>query len=308
MGKMSNQMAALSRKYLMPGADMFFYEKEGDREQHIATADALVVYNARLTKDWLDKAEKCIFIQRYGAGVDSVDLPEASRRGIPVGITSGKNARSVAEHAIMLTLAVYKRLVTAHCKIFNEGKWLNTVLRDTAYELSFKKVGIVGMGNIGRILAKILQGFECEVAYYDVNRLAGAEEKALGVTYVDLDPLIERSDVVTIHAPLTEQTRYIINERRLNLMKPTAVLINTSRGGLVDEKALVKALAVGRLLGAGLDVFEKEPINKDHPLGQNGKRNHYPPHCGGHERSHGSGSARGLREHQFHAAERHPGE
>ena len=139
MGKMSDKMMALSRKYLMPGAEMFFYEKEGDREQHIGTADVLVVYNARLTKEWLDQAPKCILIQRYGAGVDTVDLPEASRRGIPVGITSGKNARSVAEHAVMLMLAVYRRLVTAHCKIVNEGKWLNTVFATPLTSFPLKK-------------------------------------------------------------------------------------------------------------------------------------------------------------------------
>ena len=265
-GKMSGNMMALSRKYLIPGAEMFFYEKEGDREQHIPAADVLVVYNSRLTKEWLDRAARCIFIQRYGAGVDTVDLPEACRRGIPVGITSGKNARSVAEHAVMLMLAVHKRLITAHCKIVHEGKWLNTVLRDTAYEISYKKVGIVGMGNIGRLVAKMLSGFECEVAYYDVFRLPEEEEKALGVTYADLDSLIQRSDIVTIHAPLTEQTHHVIDERRLHMMKPSAVLINTSRGGLVDEKALVEALQSGRLRGAGLDVFEKEPIDREHPL------------------------------------------
>ena len=124
------------------------------------------------------------------------------------------------------------------------------------------------MGNIGRIVAKLLSGFECEVAYYDVNRLPGADEKALGVTYMDVDALVERSDVITIHAPLTEQTRYLINERRLNMMKRTAVVINTSRGGLVDETALLKALQAGHLLGAGLDVFEKEPVDQQHPLGK----------------------------------------
>jgi len=256
----------LSRKYLPPNADMIFFEKEDVREQHIGTADVVVVYNSKMTKEWIDKAPKCALIQRFGAGVDSVDVPEASRRGIPVAVTTGKNARSVAEHAVMLMLAVYKHLITAHNKIVNEGLWLNTVLRDVAYELSFKKVAIIGMGNVGRLVAKMVHGFECEVAYYDLYRMSAENEQKAGVTYMELDDLVKWADVITVHAPLTEQTSHVINEARLNMMKPSTILINTSRGGLVDEKALIAALQAGKLRGAGLDVFEKEPTNQDNPL------------------------------------------
>jgi len=266
MGKVSANQKAFTLKYLPADAEIIFYEQEGDREKHIATADILVAYNVNLTKDWIEKADKCRLTQRLGVGVNAVDIPAASRRGIPIAITAGKNARSVAEHAVMLMLAVYKNVTMAHINLVQQGKWLKNILRDRSYELSHKEVGIVGLGNIGREVAQLLQSFACELSYYDVVRAPAEVEKALNLRYSDLDSLLQQSDVVTIHAPATPETIHLINEKRLRSMKPNAILINCSRGELIDEVALVKVLQSGQLLGAGLDVFETEPMPADHPL------------------------------------------
>ncbi|MHC1761795.1 MAG: 2-hydroxyacid dehydrogenase [Negativicutes bacterium] len=255
-----------SRKYITQDADVIFYESDAQRDQYLGTADVLVTSTKPISPEMLAKAEKCIYIQKYGAGVNNIAIPEATERGIPVGNVSGSNALSVAEHAVTLMLGIYKNITTAHNKLAREGKWLKTVLRDRSYELSHKKIGIVGFGNIGRLVAKLLKGFECEILYYDAYRLPAEQEHALVAKYMELDDLVEMADIITLHTPLTAQTHYLINEARLKAMKPNAVLINTARGGLVDEKALVEVLKSGHLLGAGIDCFEVEPIDQNHPL------------------------------------------
>ncbi|MGA2991635.1 MAG: 2-hydroxyacid dehydrogenase [Candidatus Korobacteraceae bacterium] len=264
--RISEKTKLLSRRYITSEAEIFFSDdNNAQRDLHVPTADVLITHTKGVSKEMLAKAERCVFIQKYGAGVNNIAIAEASQRGIPVGYAVGQNARSVAEYAVMLMLAVYKHLTTAHGKLVNEGLWLKAVLRDTCYELSGKKVGIIGLGNIGRQVARLLRGFECKVAYNDLYHMP-EQEQNLGVTFMALDTLIRESDVVTLHVPLTELTNHMINKERLLAMKPTAVLINTSRGAVVDEKALVEVLQSGHLLGAGLDVYEAEPIDQNHPL------------------------------------------
>lgn len=264
--KISDKTKKFSRQYITPEANVIFCDNAEDLKEHIASADVLITSTKGISKELIDKAGKCIYIQKYGVGVNNIAIPEATERGIPVGNVGGLNARSVAEYAVMMMLSVFKHITTAHNKLVNEGLWLKTVLRDDCYELSHKKVGLVGLGNIGREVVKLLKGFECEVVYYDIFRLSEQQEKELGVTYIELDDLIKEADVVTLHVPLTEETRYIINHERLKAMKSTAILINTSRGGLVDENALMSVLDSGHLLGAGIDVYESEPIDQNHPL------------------------------------------
>lgn len=279
--KISPKTRLLSRKYLTPEAEIFFYDKDSDVEEHIATADVLITSTKGVSKELLARAPKCIMIQKYGAGVNNIAIDEATKRGIPVGYSgAGQNSRSVAEYAVMLMLAVCKHITTAHGKLVGEGLWLKAVLRDTCYELSYKKVGIIGLGNIGRQVVALLRGFQCEISYYDVFRLPAEQEEKLGVRFAGLDALLRESDVVSLHAPLTDQTRHLMNEERLRTMKPTAILINTSRGSLVDEKALVRVLESGHLLGAGIDVYETEPIDQHHPLAKI-ERVVLSPHNGG---------------------------
>jgi len=279
--KISPKTRLLSRKYLTPEAEIFFYDKDSDVEEHIATADVLITSTKGVSKELLARAPKCIMIQKYGAGVNNIAIGEATKRGIPVGYSGGgQNSRSVAEYAVMLMLAVCKHITTAHGKLVGEGLWLKAVLRDTCYELSYKKVGIIGLGNIGRQVVALLRGFQCEISYYDVFHLPAEQEEKLGVRFAGLDALLRESDVVSLHAPLTDQTRHLMNEERLRTMKPTAILINTSRGSLVDEKALVRVLESGHLLGAGIDVYETEPIDQHHPLAKI-ERVVLSPHNGG---------------------------
>jgi phosphoglycerate dehydrogenase-like enzyme len=278
--KISPKTRLLSRKYLTPEAEIFFYDQDSDVDEHIATADVLITSTRGVSKELLARAPKCIMIQKYGAGVNNIAIDEATRRGIPVGYTAGQNSRSVAEYAVMLMLAVAKHITTAHGKLAGEGLWLKAVLRDTCYELSYKRVGIIGLGNIGRQVVGLLRGFQCEISYYDVFRLPAEQEEKLGVRFANLDTLLQESDVVSLHAPLTEQTRHLMNEDRLRAMKPTAILINTSRGSLVDEKALIRVLQSGHLLGVGLDVYETEPIDQHHPLAKI-ERVVLSPHNGG---------------------------
>ncbi len=264
--KISEKTKVLSRKYITPDAELVFADTESLRDAHVATADVLITSTKGVSPELLAKAERCIYIQKYGAGVNNIAIAAASGRGIPVGYTPGQNSRSVAEYAVMLMLAVFKHITTAHGKLVNDGLWLKAELRDTCYELSRKKVGIVGLGAIGREVVQLLRGFECDISYYDAYRLPQDLERSLGVTYTDLDALVRESDVITLHAPLTEQTNHLFDKQRLRAMKPTAVLINTGRGALIDEKDLIEVLQSGHLLGVGLDVYEAEPIDQSHPL------------------------------------------
>jgi phosphoglycerate dehydrogenase-like enzyme len=205
-------------------------------------------------------------VQLISAGYNTVDIEAARRAKVPVSNNGGANSVAVAEHTIMLILAALKKLAWQHNNVV-AGKWRVGDFAETRlYELSGKRVGIIGLGNIGKRVVRRLAGFDCQVVYNDIIRLAEHEEDALGVKYVLLDELLKTSDVVSLHVPLTDKTKDMISERELGLMKPTAVLVNTCRGPVVDEMALHKALITKRIAGAGLDVMVDEPPSKDNPL------------------------------------------
>ena len=248
--------------------DLVFAERadEAERVAKVRDADYLLCSWTPVSAEVIEAGERLKLIQKFGIGVDKIDLGAAGRRGVPVAIAAGVNAVAVAETAIALMLAVYKRICVADRSV-RAGQWLKWELRTGCYELWQKTVGLVGGGAIGRALAKRLtHGFECRVLYYDVRRLAPEAETSLGVCYAPLDDLLRDSDIVSLHIPLTPETRGLINARTLASMKPTAVVINTSRGGVVDEPALIEALSTGVIAGAGLDVFAKEPLEPGNPL------------------------------------------
>jgi phosphoglycerate dehydrogenase-like enzyme len=175
-------------------------------------------------------------------------------------------AIAVAEHAIMMILASLKQL-TALDDAVRRGGWRDPSFGSLRlYEVWHSTIGIVGMGRIGQEVAKRLAGWEADLIYYDPFRLAPEREQELGVRYVELDELLRTSDAVTVHVPLNAQTRHLIDAESLSIMKPTAVLVNTARGELVDEQALVEALRDGKILGAGLDVLNEEPPPSNHPI------------------------------------------
>lgn len=217
-----------------------------------------------LSRTALEKAPHLRFIQVAGVGADHVDLDAARDLGISVAVVTGANTVSVAEHVVMVILAMLRGLIPAH-ENMRSGGWPLPLWMTQAHDLAGHTVGILGMGRIGRAVAERLVPFEVSLLYYDIVRLPESEEDLLGVTYADLDTLLETSDILTLHLPLTPETRHILNRERLFKMKKGAYLVNTARAELVDETALVEALQ-GHLAGAAIDVFSPEPPPADHPL------------------------------------------
>lgn len=248
-----------------PGFANLWLESDDPAElrQKLAAADFLVTGN--LTAAQLEYATRLRFIQMPGVGYEKIDVAAANAHGVSVAITPEGTIIGVAEHTVMLMLAIYKHLTEAH-QALKAGRWIHNDLRHICLMLEGKTVGIAGFGRIGREVAKRLRGFDVDIVYSDLQRRPAAEEAALGVRYLPLDDLLAVADLITLHVFLGEGARHLIGERELALMKPTAVLINTSRGGVIDEAALYQALKTNRLLAAGLDVFEVEPVPANHPL------------------------------------------
>lgn len=227
-------------------------------------ADYLIT--ADMTREDFKIAKKLKLIQKWGIGVDRVDLEAAADNNIPVYITSGANAIPVAELAVSLMLSTGRRIPYVD-KTVRDGKWIRKDMRAQCQMLNGKTICLLGIGNIAKKVAKIVSGFAPkEIFYYDVRRLSLEEEENLGVHYVELDELCKKADILSVHVPLNAATKGMIGEHQFNLMKRNAILINTARGGVVDEAALIVALKENKIFGAGLDTFEAEPINLDNPL------------------------------------------
>jgi len=227
--------------------------------------DAIVIRAlGRITAKVMDKAPRLKVVGRHGVGVDNIDLEAATRRGILVVYTPEANAEAVADHTMGLIIALSKKIVQGNYALKFKGNW-NFRYEQRGIDVYGKTFGIIGLGRIGQRVAKRAKGFDMKVLVYDpyINRDSASK---VGVELVDLETLLRSSDFVTIHVPLTEETRKLLSEREFNLMKTGAFLVNTSRGGVVDERAMVKALSTGRVAGAGLDVFEKEPPDPENPL------------------------------------------
>ena len=202
---------------------------------------------------------------RWGVGYDTVDVEEAGRRGIPVAISTGVNAQAVAELAVLLMLAGERRLFDLEKRARQGAAWKEDIT-DDCYLLSGKRVGLLGLGNIGGRVCGMVRSFGAEVSYYDPFRAAPQRERELGVTYLSFEEVIAGSDIVSLHLPLMQSTHHIIGAETFRNMKPTALLVNTARGGIVDTDALVAALEQGEIWGAALDTTEEEPLPADHPL------------------------------------------
>ncbi|HLV60974.1 MAG TPA: phosphoglycerate dehydrogenase [Fredinandcohnia sp.] len=225
--------------------------------------DAILVRSAtKVDRDVLEAGKALKLVGRAGVGVDNVDVAEATRRGIVVMNTPGGSAVTVAEHTVALILALLRHIPAATASV-KAGKWEKK--RFQGREAAGKTLGVIGIGNIGAIVVERALAFGMKVIGHDpfISREAASK---LGVELVPLDELWSRSDVISLHVPLTEQTRHLVNAKTLAKMKPGSYLVNAARGGIVDESALAEALRSGHLAGAALDVFEKEPPPPDHPL------------------------------------------
>lgn len=227
-------------------------------------ADALIVRIAKCDGHAIENSPNLKVIGRTGVGYDTVDVKKATELGIPVVITPGANNRSVAEHAVAMMFALSKNLVEAQNEMC-AGNWEIRGAKK-AFELEGKTVGVIGMGAIGRETAKICQGCGMKVAGYDPF-MSQEKIEALGAEYyADYQQLLKDADIVTIHVPLTDDTRNMIAKEQLALMKKTALIINCSRGGIINEADLVQALKDGVIAGAGTDVYCSEPPKTDDPL------------------------------------------
>ncbi|HEY1296427.1 MAG TPA: 2-hydroxyacid dehydrogenase [Chloroflexota bacterium] len=236
-----------------------------DLPEALMDADYLCGFIGPIPTDVLVAAasKRLKLVQLMSAGYDRFNIEGARAARLPVADNGGANAIAVAEHAIMLMLSALKHVHALDGSV-RQGHWRGGVGR--VYELYGSTVGIVGMGRIGREVAKRLSGWDANLIYYDPVRLSDDVERQFNVRYVELDQLLRTADAVTVHVPLNARTRNLVDAESLSLMKPSAVLVNTARGGLVDEDALASALRDGQLLGAGLDVFSQEPIRADNPL------------------------------------------
>ncbi|MDI3500332.1 MAG: glyoxylate reductase [Thermoanaerobacter sp.] len=219
----------------------------------------------KIDAELMDRAKKLKIVSNYAVGYDNIDLEEATKRGIMATNTPGVLTETTADLAFALLMATARRIVEGD-KFVRAGKWKTwgpmLLLGQDIYGAT---LGLIGLGRIGYAVAKRAKGFDMKVMYYDQVRNEKAEQE-LGLEFVTLEKLLKESDFVSIHVPLTPQTRHLINEKTLSLMKKNAILINTARGPVVDEKALYEALVNNRIAGAGLDVMDPEPPSMDNPL------------------------------------------
>lgn len=231
---------------------------------NVREADVVLVAGAQITRRVLESLPRCRAVVRYGIGLDNVDLEAATDQSIVVAHVLDFCTEEVSNHAIALLLALARRLLPLHQDVVG-GRWR----LEHAWGLApvhGQTLGIIGFGNIGRAVAGKAAAFGVRVLAHDPYCNPGTATE-MGVNLVPLDELLAESDYVSLHTPLTPETRHLIGAAELKAMKPTAVLINTSRGPVVDEPALVEALSKGEIAAAGLDVFEEEPLPPDSPVG-----------------------------------------
>jgi len=264
--KQPDAVVDIARSMTPPGFELVvvdpgtpeFYKEATDAEYYLGLA-------RQMGGEFFRSAPKLKLVQLLSAGYDRVDVEAARKAKVPVANNGGANAIAVSEHAVLLMLAVLKRLVSFHNDVV-AGKWRPSIADPPVYEMSGRTLGIVGLGNIGKKVARRAAAFDMRVQYYDIARLSEDQEDALGVRFVLFTELLRTSDIVSLHVPLDDTTRNLIGARELAMMKKSAVIINTCRGPVIDESALYKALKDRQIAAAGLDVMVEEPPSPNHPL------------------------------------------
>ena len=238
---------------------------QDEQNARLVDADFILVYRSKLMDDGLRGASKARLVQLLAAGYDSMNLKLMRDLEVPCANNGGANSYAVADHTVLLMLTLYKQLIASDDSTRN-GSWNKPVTGTNTFEMAGKVVGVLGVGNIGKKVAKRVQAFDAVVQSFDLFPMAEEQAKELDIKQVSLEELFRTSDIISCHTPLTDDTRHIVNAERLAMMKPSAVIINTSRGPVVDEQALIEALQQGKIAGAGVDVFEVEPVAQDNPL------------------------------------------
>lgn len=219
----------------------------------------------KIDKDVIEKATHLKMIQRTGVGTDTLDLVRLQEKNIPIYVNRGVNSSSVAEHTIMLILSVLRRLTSVNSSV-KQGIWLKQELGVQCNELRNKTVGLIGLGNIGRSVARMLQPFGVNLLYNKRTKLTDDEEKILNIKFRSLHELYKEVDILSLHLPFTKEKEKMIGYNEISSMKSGVIIINTSRGRLIDEDALIHFLKSKHIRGAGLDVFSEEPISRKNPL------------------------------------------
>jgi phosphoglycerate dehydrogenase-like enzyme len=259
--------------------DIVEFEKEGEL-QKLIDIDYIVNRGYAVNEDVLSHAPCLRLVQKWGAGYNKIDVQAAGAHSVSVAVCWGGNAGPVAELTVLLMLAVYRNLLPLSNKL-KEGDWAKERYIPKSYMLNEKMIGLLGFGSIGQRVGKMLKkGFDAKIQYYDLKRLPEEKEIALDFGYADLNTLFRTSDIISVHVPLFESTKNIINREAFSKMKPSAVVINTSRGGVIDEEALYEALRDKVIAGAGLDTLAVEPIDPSNPLLEL-ENVVITPHCGG---------------------------
>jgi phosphoglycerate dehydrogenase-like enzyme len=262
----SAEVAAIAREMAPKGFDTVVVHNDAEVVPNLPGIEYMITYPHIPMRDaFYQAAPKLRLVQLLSAGYDNVDLDAARRAKVPLSNNGGANAISVSEHALMLMLTVSRKVVWQHGSV-SGGRWRGNGPAPRMYELYDKTLGIIGLGTIGKKVARLGRAFGMRVQYFDIARLTEDQEDALGVKFRLLRELLRSSDVVSLHVPLNDSTRHIIGAEELAVMKPTAIVINTSRGPVIDEVALHKTLSEGKIFGAGLDVFDREPPPSNNPL------------------------------------------
>ena len=239
---------------------------EKKRAEQWASAEFYMGFRGGLVEADYERMGNLKLMQFLSAGYDGVQLDTLRELGIPLSNNGGANSYAVAEHAILLMLAVSRQLPDLD-RLVKSGKWKsNRFGEEEEHEIAGKTIGIIGLGFIGKTLARRLAGFEVKLLYADPVRPTPEDEAKLNVRNVDHDTLFREADIVTLHAPFDATTHHMVNERTLGLMKKDAILINCARGELVDEAALYRALKDGKIWAAGLDTYDPEPPKPDNAL------------------------------------------
>ncbi len=260
--------AALLTDQAPPEIDVQTYPMstpDDEKAKLVADADFLILFPGHVVDSVLRAAKKAKLVQLVSVGFDQMNLPLCQELGIPVATNGGTNALDVAEHTIAMILALYRRFVEMDHNVRTDN-WRGIDSGSTTYCIDGKTVGLIGFGQIGQRVARLLRAFGATVIYYDAYPAKPEVEQEIGVERVALDELLRRADIVSLHVPLNESTQGLINEQSLALMKSNAILVNTCRGPVVDEAALAAALQQGQIAGAALDVLVSEPPATDNPL------------------------------------------
>ena len=265
LGISHEHFEALKKDFSSKGHQFSYYmdrkEDEATLIERMRDSEVVIISNIKLSANVLSQCPRLQYLSVGFTGLDHIDLAYCREHNITVQNAAGYSTTAVSELAIGLMLDVYRHITALDGTIRNGGSRGAFLGR----ELKGKTVGVVGTGAIGTATIKLLLAFGCKVIAY--NRSEHDEVKQLGVSYTDLNSLMQQSDIITLHVPLNAETHHLIGKEQLSLMKPTAIIINTARGNVVDIDALADILQQGKIAGAGIDVYEKEPpLDSNHPL------------------------------------------